>query len=154
MRPTPDILLVDDELLLLESLQEALEFAGQRVAVARTGTEALAMLDRMSRPALIVLDLQMPMMDGLRFLRELRQRPDHADFEVLAMSAAVDGEWLENTPGVRRTLRKPFQVQELLSEAEAFDARHAARAGSVSTATEQTTPVLGPETKAAGPEAD
>jgi CheY-like chemotaxis protein len=151
VRLAPEILIIDDEFLLRESLQEALEAAGYRAAVARNGTEALAMLDRMARPALLVLDLQMPLMDGLRFLHELRQRPDRADFEVLAMSAAVDGEWLERTPEVLRTLRKPFEVQELLSEAEEFEARHTARAGSVATATEQAGPVLGPETKAADP---
>lgn len=154
VRPAPDILIVDDELLLLESLQEALEVAGKRVAVAWTGNEALAMLDRMARPALIVLDLQMPMMDGLRFLDELRKRPDRADFEVLAMSAAVDAEWLEAAPNVLRTLRKPFGVQELLAEVEAFEGRRAAPAGSGATLTEQANPVLGSETKAAGPEED
>ncbi len=154
MRPPPDILIVDDELLLRDSLQEALEAAGYRAAVARTGSEALATLDRLTRPALILLDLQMPMMDGLTFLAELRKRPDRADFEVLAMSAMVDGEWLERIPDVRRTLRKPFEAKELLSEVAAFEARHATSAGSVATATEQATPVLGPETKAAGPESD
>jgi CheY-like chemotaxis protein len=154
VRPPPAILLVDDELLLLESLQEALEAEGHPALVARNGNGALAMLHRLARPALIVLDLQMPLMDGLRFLAELRQRPDRAEFEILAMSAAVDEEWLERTPGVLRTLRKPFQVQELLSEVEAFEARHTPQKGSAASATEQASPVLGPETKAAGPETD
>jgi Response regulators consisting of a CheY-like receiver domain and a winged-helix DNA-binding domain len=153
VRPAPDILIVDDELLLGESLEEALEQAGYWAACARTGSEALAMLDRLARPALILLDLQMPLMDGLKFLEELRKRPDRADFEVLAMSAAVHGEWLEHTREVRRTLRKPFDVQELLSEVKSFEARHTVPAGSVTAATDQTT-VLGPETKAASPEAD
>ena len=154
MRAPPEILLVEDDLVVRESLQDALEQAGHRVVAARHGQEALDMLNGMGRPALIVLDLQMPVMDGLAFLRELRSRPDHADFEVVAMSAIVDGEWLYDVPGVRRTLRKPFDVGELLEEAEAFQIRGVAPAASASSATDQAAPVLGPETKAAGPEMD
>lgn len=153
VRPAPDILIAEDELLLQEALQEALIEAGHRVAVARNGLEALAALDRMARPALVVLDLQMPVMDGLAFLDELRKRPDHGDFQILAMSATVDGEWLEHIAGVRRTLRKPFDVQEILAAADEFLTRDR-EAGPATAPTEQNTPVLGPATKAAGPEED
>src|SRR5262249_23623128 len=70
----PEIRTADDEILLRESLQDALEQAGYRVALARHGLEALAMLDRLARPALVVLDLQMPVMDGVQFLDEIRKR--------------------------------------------------------------------------------
>ena len=154
MRAAPHILLVEDELTLRESLQEALEDAGHRVRVARNGAEALGLLDRLARPALVVLDLQMPFMDGLAFLHALRSRPDHADFEVLAMSAYVDADWLRKVPGVLRTLRKPFDVQDLIAAADAFLARHPAPAASASPSAEKTAPVLGPESRAQGPEED
>ena len=161
VRPDPNILIADDEILLRDSLQEALEHQGYRVAVARHGREALALLDRMARPSLIVLDLQMPLMDGLTFLQELRKRSDHLDFGVLAMSATVDGQWVEQVPGVFRTLRKPFDVQELLAAADAFFSTSApapapapAPAASVATAAEQASPVLGPEAQVAGPKPD
>ena len=143
----PDILVADDEVLLLETLQDALEQAGYRVAIARQGLEAIAALDRLARPALVVLDLQMPIMDGLKFLEELRQRPDHSDFGVVAMSALVDGQWVDHTPGVFRTLRKPFEVEELLEAAEDFFA-HSSSAGAAAIPPEQA--VLGPEAKVAG----
>ena len=144
----PDILVADDEVLLLETLQDALEHAGYRVAIARQGLEAIAALDRLARPALVVLDLQMPIMDGLKFLEELRQRPDHSDFGVVAMSALVDGQWVDHTPGVFRTLRKPFEVEELLEAAEDFFA-HSSSAGAAAIPPEQANPVLGPEAKVA-----
>lgn len=147
----PDILVADDEVLLLETLQDALEQAGYRVAIARQGLEAIAALDRLARPALVVLDLQMPIMDGLKFLEELRQRPDHSDFGVVAMSALVDGQWVDHTPGVFRTLRKPFEVEELLEAAEDFFA-HSSSAGAAAIPPEQA--VLGPEAKVAGPSED
>jgi chemosensory pili system protein ChpA (sensor histidine kinase/response regulator) len=149
----PDILVADDELLLLETLQDALEQGGYRVAVARQGLDALAALNRLARPALIVLDLQMPVMDGLKFLEELRRRPDHSDFGVVAMSALVDGQWVDHSTGVLRTLRKPFEVKELLDVAEAFFA-HPPSAGSAAIAADPANPVLGPEAKVAGPSED
>lgn len=153
VRAAPDILIADDEILLRESLQDALEQAGYRVAVARHGLEAMAMLDGLARPALVVLDLQMPVMDGIHFLDALRQRPDHGDFGVLAMSATVHGEWMDHVPGVFMTLRKPFEVGELIAAADAFFSRPVP-AASATTAVEQAAPVLGPETKVAGPKED
>ncbi len=153
VRADPEILIVDDEILLLESLQEALEQMGYRIALARHGSEALATLDRMARPALIVLDLQMPFMDGLRFLEEFHKRPDQGDFGVLAMSATVNGEWVDHAPGVFRTLRKPFEVQELVAAADEFFS-HPIPAASAAAAVEQAAPVLGPEAQVAGPKKD
>ena len=153
VRAHPDILVADDDLVLRESLQDALEQAGYRVANARHGGEALAMLDRLARPALIVLDLQMPQMDGLQFLEAIQKRADRGDFGVLAMSATVDGQWVEQVPGVFRTLRKPFEVEELIAAASDFFSRPAPVA-SVTAAVEQAAPVLGPATQVAGPEED
>lgn len=153
VRADPDILIADDEVLLRESLQDALEQVGYRVALARHGLEALAQLDRMARPALVVLDLQMPVMDGVQFLDELRKRADRADFGVLAMSATVHGQWVDHLRGVLRTLRKPFEAQELIAAADEFFARPTPATLS-SGAVEHGTHLLGPETKAAGPEED
>jgi CheY-like chemotaxis protein len=153
VRAAPDILIADDEVLLRESLQDALEQAGYRAAVARHGLEALTMLDALARPALVVLDLQMPVMDGIQFLDELRKRSDHDDFGVLAMSATVHGQWVDHVPGVFQTLRKPFEAGALIAAADAFFSRPAA-AASATAAVEQAAPVLGPETKVAGPKED
>ena len=146
------ILVIEDDVLVRESLVDALAGAGHRVASARNGVEALAMLDQLARPALLVLDLQMPLMDGLTFLNELRKRPDHSAFEILPMSATVHQEWLERFPGVLRTMRKPFDVRDLLAEAEAFESRHQSPAGPVTPASEEAAPVLGPAAAAAAPE--
>src|SRR5262249_21153381 len=136
-----------------ESLQEALEQVGYRVALARHGIEALFLLDRMARPALIVLDLQMPFMDGLTFLEQLRKRPDQGQFGVLTMSAMVNGEWVDHAPGVFRTLRKPFEAQALIAAADEFFS-HPTHAASAAAAVEQAAPVLGPEAQVAGPKKD
>ena len=130
LRASPEILIADDEVLLLESLQDALEQAGYRVALARHGLEALAMLGRLARPALVVLDLQMPIMDGITFMNELQKRPDAEDFEVIVMSAVVDPERFVKLPGVVRAMKKPFDIGEIQALVSEFaDRRHARRAG-------------------------
>ncbi len=70
----------------------------------------------MSRPCLILLDLMMPRMSGLEFLTRLQARADRADFEVVVMSAhdALRRE-AQHFPNVRATVRKPFDIEELLS---------------------------------------
>ena len=153
VRADPDILIADDEILLRESLQDALEQMGYRVALARHGGEALQLLDRMARPALIVLDLQMPIMDGLQFLEEFRNRSDQGEFGVVAMSAVVNGEWVDHAPSVFKTLRKPFEVQELIAAADEFFSQPTPAASAVA-AVEQAAPVLGPEAQVAGPKED
>jgi CheY-like chemotaxis protein len=81
----------------------------------------------MPRPGLVLLDLHMPIMDGVTFLNHLKDRPDSGDFEVIVMSAIVDPQWFARLPGVIRALRKPFdiaEIQELVSE---FAARRPCR---------------------------
>ena len=161
VRAPPDILIAEDELLLRESLQEALEAAGHHVLAARHGQEALDLLDAMARPALIVLDLQMPMMDGMTFLAQLRKRPDFEDFRVLATSAVVNNEWLDHVPGVIGMLQKPFDLQEMITAADEFvSSRSVVRSPPTERAeqsvsvvpAEQNKAILGPEAAAAGPQ--
>ena len=72
------------------------------------------------------------------------------------MSATVHGQWVDHVPGVFRTLRKPFEVQELIAAADEFFSQPspAPSAASAAAAVEQAAPVLGPETKAEGPKED
>ncbi|HEY3586598.1 MAG TPA: response regulator [Myxococcaceae bacterium] len=113
------VLLAEDDYNFRDTLEDALIEDGHRVVCARNGAEALLLLDRLPRPALVLLDLHMPVMDGVTFLNELRKRPDSEDYEVVVMSALVDPEWFAKLPGVIRALRKPFdigEIQALVSE--------------------------------------
>jgi len=125
MRPLPRILIAEDDFAFRDGVVDALADEGHVVAVARDGSEALAALKHLARPALILLDLQMPVLDGVGFLRKLRERPDRTDFEVVVMSATVAGEWFDHAPGVLRALKKPFDVAEILAIVDEFVDRHA-----------------------------
>ena len=115
VHPAASILIVEDDLNTRDTIEDALADEGHHVLVARNGVEALAALKHLPRPALILLDLWMPVMDGLAFLRALRGRDDRDDFQVAVMSAAVAPEWFSDSPGVVRALKKPFDVAEILS---------------------------------------
>src|SRR2546428_350964 len=72
------VLVVDDDLAVRESMRSVLEGEGYAVTAAENGLEALQHLRNGLRPEVILLDLLMPVMDGWQFLRELRQDPELA----------------------------------------------------------------------------
>ena len=83
------ILLVEDDEDIRETVFECLVEEGYRVHAATHGAEALAWLREGGRPALVVLDLLMPVMNGAEFLASLRRDGALAPVPVLLMTAAV-----------------------------------------------------------------
>jgi CheY-like chemotaxis protein len=114
--PQRALLVVDDDPDIRETLAEVLRDEGRTVTTASDGFDALQKLGQLNRPCLVLLDLMMPRMSGLEFLAHLGTRLDRADFDVVVMSAhdALRRESLQ-FPNVRATVRKPFDIEELLS---------------------------------------
>ena len=108
------ILVVDDEEDIRAGLAEILDHAGYRVEVAGNGEEALAVIQRRGPPALILLDLMMPIMDRRRFLTKLRAAEALASIPVLVISAAQNRAAPFALP-VRDVLGKPLQLDRLLA---------------------------------------
>jgi two-component system chemotaxis response regulator CheY len=109
------ILLIEDDPDIRDSIVDVLESAGRTVVQAVDGLDALSKLEHLDRPCLILLDLLMPRMDGLEFLHRLRQHPHAPEFPVLVISAHGHAAAAEHYPGVLGTLRKPFDLVQLLS---------------------------------------
>jgi CheY-like chemotaxis protein len=107
------VLIAEDDYNFRDTLEDALVDYGHSVVRARNGAEALVALGRIRRPALVLLDLHMPVMDGVTFLNELGKRPDATDFEVIVMTAVVDPERFAKLPGVVRAMKKPFDLEEI-----------------------------------------
>lgn len=84
-RQKPTILIVEDEQSLNEAYQMILRKAGYTVQVAFDGQEALE-VSAMEEPALILLDLRMPRMDGIEFLRNYNLKQDHPGVKVIVFS--------------------------------------------------------------------
>jgi CheY-like chemotaxis protein len=107
------ILVVEDDRDLRESLIEALEAAGYSVASAQDGRHALFYLRTSKRPDLILLDLQMPNMNGIEFRREQLKSAELAAIPVAVLTADPDGR--EKTAALETAgfLRKPLSMPQL-----------------------------------------
>lgn len=110
------VLLVDDDEDNRVILQAILEHAGLAALAAADGTEALEKA-RKHRPALILMDLMMPGMDGWETTRLLKSHPATADIPVIAFTADDD----PTTPqrlregGFCAYLRKPYPPRQMLA---------------------------------------
>ena len=113
----PLVLVVDDDPDILEAVCEILSMEGYRVAEARHGAEGLERVAA-ERPALILLDLMMPVMDGVAFVEALRARHPGAAIPVVVISADGNPQRAEGL-GARAFLAKPFDIEVLLSEVAA-----------------------------------
>lgn len=115
------ILIVDDEFSIVETLSEILTWEGYEVSSAAHGVEGLARIrDRM--PALVLLDYMMPHMDGLRVLHALRADPLTAELAVVLMTAAPMHVIPERDRLWNEVLRKPFEIDALLTVVRRFAA--------------------------------
>ncbi|THV37113.1 response regulator transcription factor [Glycomyces buryatensis] len=106
------LLVVDDEESLADLLVEALSFQGYEVAAARSGTEALASVDS-SRPDLIILDVNMPGLDGFGVADRLRATGDQVPIIFLTARTAPDDLREGFGSGGDDYLMKPFRLEEL-----------------------------------------
>jgi CheY-like chemotaxis protein len=108
---TGPILVVDDDRAILVSVKDILELEGYPVVTATNGTEALRRIEE-ARPALILLDMRMPGLNGWDVARTLRERGIAAP--ILVMTAAQDARrWAEQI-GANGYLAKPFDLDDLL----------------------------------------
>lgn len=85
----PVILVVDDTALNRESVARLLEFEGFKTVRAANGKEAYATLYEQT-PDLVLLDLMMPEMDGIKFLRMVRRNPQWEHLPVIVLTGIRD----------------------------------------------------------------
>ena len=121
----PSILVVDDQAEIRELVAAFLEGEGYLVRTARHGREALEVLQR-EIPALILLDLRMPVMDGWAFARELRRRG--LWIPLVVMTAATDPDRWAGQVQAAGCLPKPFELDSLLRIVQDFTSEPLSRA--------------------------
>jgi two-component system response regulator MprA len=110
---------VDDDRDLRDSLHRALGYAGYAVATAANGAEALSAI-ALAPVDLIILDVLMPMVNGLDACRALRDRGDATPVLVLTARDAVDDRVAGLEAGADDYLVKPFALRELVARVNAL----------------------------------
>ncbi len=112
----PTILCIDDDRLVLGVCTAALEKHGYRVVMATHGQAGIAMAQR-EQPALILLDIMMPSMDGFEVCRKLRADPAfrHTPIVLLTAMSEPDLEAKGAEAGATLSFRKPFNSEQIVS---------------------------------------
>src|SRR5918996_472994 len=118
------ILVVEDEKKVASFIKKGLEEEGYAVDVAVDGEDGLAMA-LMRVHDLIILDIRLPRMDGLRVLQALRQDDVTAPVLLLTVRATIEDKVLGLDAGADDYLTKPFAFQELVARVRALLRRRA-----------------------------
>jgi DNA-binding response OmpR family regulator len=111
------VLVVDDEESILDFVQMGLEYEGFEVETVQDGSAALVSFDA-RRPDLVILDLNLPGLDGLEVCKRLRQRSD-VPIIMLTARGEVDERVEGLEAGADDYLPKPFRFKELLARVRA-----------------------------------
>ncbi len=109
------ILVVDDEPIVVEISKRKLEEKGYEIMTAQNGLEALAALQKRI-PDLILLDIQMPKMNGYTFMMEKIKISEYSKIPVIILTAYGEMGPLFKRHGIKAYLLKPLKLQELLDK--------------------------------------
>src|ERR1700675_107769 len=108
------VLLVDDEPALTNLVKMALHYEGWVVEIAHNGREALAKFDRVN-PDVLVLDIMLPDVDGLRILQRVRESEAYTPTLFLTARDSVMDRVTGLTAGADDYMTKPFSLEELVA---------------------------------------
>ena len=116
------ILIVEDDVRNVFALTSVLEPRGAKVEIARNGREALEHLRQNPDVDLVLMDIMMPVMDGLQATRELRKQPQFAKLPIIALTAKamIDDREACLEAGANDYIAKPLDVDKLLSLARVW----------------------------------
>lgn len=111
------ILIVEDDDNIREVVKIALEQEGYEAVVAANGEEAKHVFE-VDKPSLVVLDLIMPVMDGIQFLQYMQKEERLQSIPVVVMTAS--NEWVQRIPPGIRYIKKPFSLDVFLAHVKDF----------------------------------
>jgi CheY-like chemotaxis protein len=112
--PCPLILLAEDNEANIATLVNYLELQGYRMTIASTGREAITAMGQ-EQPDLILMDIQMPEMDGLTAIQQIRLMPNGADLPIIALTALAmpDDRQRCFAAGATDYVAKPVKMRQL-----------------------------------------
>lgn len=106
------LLLVEDDEAILTTMKNILELSGYSVETAKNGQEALKKLTQIERPCLILLDLMMPIMNGIQFLEAVQKGKVFTGIPIIIISAF--SEKVKDVSGYVKIIKKPCDLDVLL----------------------------------------
>jgi chemosensory pili system protein ChpA (sensor histidine kinase/response regulator) len=109
------VMVVDDSITVRRVTSRLLERHGMNVVTAKDGVEAVALLQD-TRPDVMLLDIEMPRMDGFEVARHVRNNPEISGVPIIMITSRTGEKHRERaaTIGVERYLGKPYQEEELM----------------------------------------
>ncbi|MCM0081700.1 response regulator transcription factor [Geomonas sp. Red32] len=112
------ILIIDDSDLVLAMARDALEDAGYRVETATNGIEANRFIFSRQKPDLIIMDIMMPMLDGNKKAKILKDNELSRDIPILLLSSKSDEEMRElvREAGADGYILKPFSPAQVVAK--------------------------------------
>ncbi|MBI3903419.1 MAG: Hpt domain-containing protein [Nitrosomonadales bacterium] len=121
LRRQPLVMVVDDSLTVRKITSRLLARSGYQVATASDGVDALEQLDEIS-PDVMLLDIEMPRMDGFELTKHLRQNPRSSELPIIIITSrtAEKHRNYARELGVSAYLGKPYQEEELLQHIAAI----------------------------------
>ncbi len=114
-KPGPIILLIDDEKDILLTIGDFLNINGYTILTATNGEEALRQLEG-NKPDLLILDINMPKMNGLAFLTAVQANPEWADIPVYVFTGRANMEQYFEEVRVAGFMAKPCLPDKLLTD--------------------------------------
>lgn len=118
---TPLILIVEDNELNRDTLRDILEFENYRVSIAQNGQEAIWKTNE-EMPNLILMDIQMPIMNGLEATQFIRENPRTAEIPIIVLTGLAM-QWDRErclAMGANAYLTKPISYQTLIEKISSF----------------------------------
>jgi adenylate cyclase len=119
MTQAKHVLVVDDDDAILETLRDILEFEGYQVETLQDGTRILEQI-HLNPPAMVLLDLRMPGLDGRQVFQSIKADPQAADIPVVLVTADDSGSSYAGELGTVDFIAKPFKLDQLFACIERF----------------------------------
>jgi len=110
------IVVVDDSTAIRQSITYVLQQGGYEVSEAKDGLDGLAVLSKMSTVDLIITDVNMPNMDGISFIRKVRENPQFKFTPIIVLTTESQGSKMNEgkEAGATGWIVKPFSSEKLL----------------------------------------
>jgi len=123
---TPRILIADDSPEILTVMEAILDSCGYLVTIAADGFEAWEAIGR-DRPNIVVLDIEMPGLDGCEVCRRIKSQPETCGIPVLLVSGCGRTAELARSAGADGFLDKPFYLSDLRDQVDSLLGRSMAQ---------------------------